>query len=167
MSDLTASVACSYYAASSYADKAFSVVQSWPTIVLSQTRGLIAFSGCPRGNIVYTRFSAALSGITCHLDTHPRRSTAMQCSIRRARGTDTTTAGESRYQVKRASPALMQISSFSCDRTPLPASTAKELWPRASELCSLARSLVTCPSQSDPDSSWQRAQSWWHPELRS
>jgi len=83
MSDLTASVACSYYAASSYADKAFSVVQSWPTIVLSQTRGLIAFSGCPRGNIVYTRFSAALSGITCHLDTHPRRSTAMQCSIRR------------------------------------------------------------------------------------
>lgn len=67
------------------ADKAISVVQSWPTIVLSQTRGLIAFSGCPRGNIVYTRFSAALSGTTCHFDTHPRRSTAMQCFIRRRR----------------------------------------------------------------------------------
>ena len=68
-----------------YAGKAISVVQSWPTIVLSQTRGLIAFSGCPRGNIVYTRFSAALSGTTCHFDTHPRRSTAMQCFIRRRR----------------------------------------------------------------------------------
>ena len=43
----------------------------------------IAFSGCPRGNIVYTRFSAALSGITWPFDTHPRRSTAMQCSISR------------------------------------------------------------------------------------
>lgn len=87
-----------------YADKAISVVQSWPTIVLSQTRGLIAFFGCPRGNIVYTRFSAALSGTTWHLDTHPRRSTAMQCSIRKRRElNDKSRRG--RRQVKRASRA--------------------------------------------------------------
>ena len=149
-----------------YADKAFSVVQSWPTIVLSQTRGLIAFSGCPRGNIVYTRFSAALSGTTSHLDTHPRRSTAMQCSIRRRR--ELTRQQPARPPSGQTSvPCAMQISSLSGDRTPLPASTAKELWLRASERCSLERSLVTCPSQSDPDSSSQKAQSWSHPERRS
>jgi hypothetical protein len=74
-----------YYAASSYAEKPSALSKPGQPTVLSETRGSIAFSGCPRGNIVRTRFSAALSGTTFRRETHPRRSTAKQCSIRRRR----------------------------------------------------------------------------------
>ena len=101
-----------YYAASSYAEKPSALSKPGQPTVLSETRGSIAFSGCPRGNIVYTRFSAALSGTTFCRETHPRRSTAKAMLHPQAPGTDTTRAGEDAVRSNERSLRLCRFLQF-------------------------------------------------------